>query len=112
MTRDEFIRLIESSEYSDRRCELFDGQVLEKMPTMWRSFILTTCARMFGNYLDTRKLPGYGLISPHLKLPNDENMPLIDYCVLLQPLSNLDDYLDVCPEIIVEIEYPGLATGH
>jgi Uma2 family endonuclease len=108
MTADEFARFVSAPENSDRRFELIDGQLVEKLPTMLQGVIKAQLGGELGIYLRENPV-GWAGFSVDYSLPTDPlNVRSPDISFILKEGRTLlrEGFVPYMPEIAVEVQLP------
>jgi Uma2 family endonuclease len=108
VTTDEFERLLALPENAERRLELIDGEMVEKMPTQLHAYIIALLTTALINFLKQNPL-GRALVEARYRLPGDkENDRIPD----LSFVSNQKGELvkrgpaPYMPDLAVEVQSP------
>lgn len=72
MTVEEFEQFSDAPENSDRRFELIDGEIVEKMPTEEHAVIAATISGFIWSYLRANELGGRVAVEPRHRVPEDD----------------------------------------
>lgn len=108
ITVDEFERLINQAEMTDRRLELFNGEIIEKMPTMLHGVIVSLIIVALHNYFRNNPIAWVGP-EVRFQLPEDRRNSLLpDLSVILKEGRTLLDYGSVpyMPDLAIEVQSP------
>lgn len=108
MTSDEFERFISLPDNNDRRWELIDGEVVEKMPTQLHGVIAGLIATFLNMFLMKNKL-GHVAVEARHKLPNEKrNNRLPDVAFISNDKGPLvrKGPAPYMPDLAVEIKSP------
>jgi len=110
ITVDEFARLIALPENANRKLELFNGEIIEKMPSKIHASLAFRIAYLLGVFLESHPI-GRGLIEQRVSLPDQPNHDLIpDVAFVAQGRINKHDdegVLSFMPDLCIEIQSPG-----
>ena len=104
---EEFNRILALPENQDRTLELWDGEILETMPSRLHSYIQILLGSMFVNYLTANPI-GYAYTEFRIDI-GDESYKLVpDITVALKEQGESDWYgsLPFMPALVVEIQSP------
>ena len=108
VTVEEFQRIIEEAEKTDRPLELINGEIIEKMPTMLHGVIIGLIIGALYNYLRDHPVAWVGP-EVRFQLPNDhENSLIPDLSVVLKEGRTLLDRgaAPFMPELAIEVQSP------
>lgn len=108
ITTDEFERLIYDAEKTDRRLELFNGEIIEKMPTLLHMAIVGLIQGFLFMFLREHPIAWSGP-EARFQLPTDKRNSLIpDLCVVLKDGRILLDRgaAPYMPDIAIEVQSP------
>jgi len=106
-TADEFEALLATPEYRDRRLELIDGEIVEKMPTEEHGVIAALIAHYLMRFVLPRRLGRVG-VEIRVQLdddPRNVRLPDVSFSRGTQPMRTRGS-LTTAPELIVEIKSP------
>jgi Uma2 family endonuclease len=107
ITQAEFNRLVTLPENQDRQLELWNGEIVETMPSRLHSLIQSLLARLIGNFLDANPI---GIVYTELQidLEGEDYSPVPDVAVVLtsQGESDWHSALPFMPALVVEIQSP------
>ncbi len=106
-TRQAYLAL--SEQYPDKRLELIDGVIIEKMPTQLHAYIVHRLSGFLFMFLREHRL-GYALVDAHYSLPYDaENVRVPDLSFISAEKGPLQDSgpAPYMPDWAVEVQSPG-----
>lgn len=108
-TDTDFETFITLPENADRRFELINGKIIEKMPTQLHAFIVSMLSGFLFVYLRQNRI-GYALVEARYSLPDDDENDRIPELSFVSkdkaPLvkTGLAPYM---PDLAVEVQSPG-----
>ncbi len=108
VTVEEFQRIIEEAEKTDRLIELFNGEIIEKMPTVLHAVIVGLINGFLFMFLRDNPIAWIGP-EARFQLPNDDqNSILPDLCVVLKEGKTLIERgaAPYMPDIAIEVQSP------
>jgi Uma2 family endonuclease len=107
VTQAEFNRLLTLPENQDRQLELWNGEIIETMPSRLHSLIQSLLARLIGNYLAANPI-GTVYTELQIDLESEDYSPVPDVAVVLnsQGESDWHSALPFMPALVVEIQSP------
>jgi Uma2 family endonuclease len=107
-TVDEFEVFIARPENNDKRFELIHGELVEKLLTPLRGWILLLAGRAIMDYLDANPI-GWALISAGYSPPNDnrnDRIPDLSFITTAKgPLTN-ESPAPFMPDLAIEVQSP------
>jgi Uma2 family endonuclease len=108
VTQSEFNRLLAQPEYADRRIELWDGEIVEKMPKPRHSLIIGELFFRLRLYLQAHPI-GTAMTEAQIELPDEDYAPVPDMCFVANDQGEWDKdaALPWMPALIVEVQSPG-----
>jgi len=107
ITQAEFNRLLTQPEYQDRQLELWDGEIIETMPTWGHGRKAAQIIIEIGIYLRSHSIGAPG-IEVQIALPDEDYAPIPDLCVVRdrEGVIDADEALPFMPDLVVEIQSP------
>lgn len=108
VTQAEFNRLLAQPEYGDRRVELWDGEIVEKMPKPRHSLIIGELFFLIRLFLQQHPI-GTVMTEAQIEIPGEDYAPVPDLCFVSseQGAWDKDSALPWMPALIVEVQSPG-----
>jgi Uma2 family endonuclease len=102
ITQTEFNRLLMLPEYGDRRVELWDGEIVEKMPKPRHSLIIGELYFLIRLFLQTHAI-GTVMTETQIDVPEEDYAPVPDLCFVAieQGEWDKDAALPWMPRLIV-----------
>jgi Uma2 family endonuclease len=107
-TIEEFEAFIVQPENADRRFELINGRVVEKMPTQLHGWIVVFLSRFLLNYLDVHRI-GRLYAEARYKMPDsDDNARIPDLSFVRNELGPVvkDGPAPYMPDLAIEVQSP------
>jgi len=108
ITVDEFERLVNQAENTDRRLELFNGEIIEKMPTLLHMAIVHLLDGFLFLFLREHPIAWAGP-EARFQLPSDRLHSIVpDLCVILKQGRTLivRGVAPYMPDIAIEVQSP------
>ena len=107
----EFNRLLTLPEYAQRRVELFDGEIVEKMPKPKHGRIASIIHGLIFVYLQAHPI-GTLYLEAQIEMPDEDYAPIPDMCFVKDGKGEFDESkpFTFMPDLIVEIQSPGQST--
>lgn len=108
MTVQEFEQFANAPENVDRRFELINGEIVEKLPNVIHAAIIGLLATILNNFQAGRRL-GWVLVEARYELPHDEhNSKIPDLSFIANPdLEMMEGAIPFMPDLAVEVQSPG-----
>ncbi len=108
LTQADFNRLLMLPEYGDQRVELWDGEIVEKMPKPRHSLIIGELFFLIRLFLQTHPL-GTVMTETQIEISGEDYAPIPDLCFVAadQGEWDKDTALPWMPRLIVEVQSPG-----
>jgi Uma2 family endonuclease len=109
VTAAEFEQFMSQPEHTERRFELIQGKIVEKMPTQLHALITSIIVAWLFNYSQKNPI-AWVFTELRIKLPDDDvNDRIPDIAVVLKEGREFqgDAPLSYMPDLIVEIQSPG-----
>jgi Uma2 family endonuclease len=107
ITQAEFNRLRLQPEYRDRRVELWNGEIIDIMPTWGHGTRAAELIIEIGLYLRNNPI-GVSGIEVQIELEDADYAPIPDLCVVMNRGDAIDpnEALPFMPDLVVEIQSP------
>lgn len=107
ITQAEFNRLLLQPEYQDHRVELWNGQMIDIMPTWGHGKRAAELILEIGLYLRNNPIGMTG-VEVKIELDDQNYAPIPDLCVVLHRSDPIDpnESLPFMPDVVVEIQSP------
>jgi Uma2 family endonuclease len=107
-TVEEFEKIADAPENSERLLELIDGEIVEKAPTELQGIIVAMIARWLLNFIITHKIKGRVATEARHRVPKDKRnarLPDVSYRAGSQPIVTKGSVLEM-PDLAVEVKSP------
>ena len=107
ISQEDFNHLLTLSENQNRQLELWDGLIIETMPSRLHAFIQNLFAALFFNYLQTHPI-GYSYTEFRIEIEGEDYAPIPDVAVVMKERGETDWHssLPFMPDLVVEIQSP------